>query len=88
MIDMRVTENNRVDLINRNRERVVIRFLVLAATLNEATLEQDDPVIDTNDILRPGDLLRRTFYLDLNQRLRKIALRKATLISSYEHPRQ
>ena len=40
MVDMGMTEDNGVDLINIDRQRISVAFLVFRAALNETALQQ------------------------------------------------
>ncbi len=41
MIDMRVTQNHRIDLVHRHRQRVSVRPLVAPTALDLPAFEQD-----------------------------------------------
>ena len=70
VIDVRVREHDRVDLVHRYRERAVLLVAGEAAPLEHPAVEQHGAAVDAEDVARPGDLARCTKELELHRDLR------------------
>jgi hypothetical protein len=58
MVDMRVTQNDRIYLLGRYRKRLAVASFVCAAALNQTTLKQHIMTIRANQVQRSGYLFR------------------------------
>jgi hypothetical protein len=67
MIQVRVGENDRVDIGGLERERLLIMALVLPAALEKSALDQDAMPVDVNEKARAGDLPGCSIELDTHK---------------------
>ena len=64
MIDMRVAQDDSVDVADRDRERIMILLLGLLPALDQSAFEQDSVPTRPNDVQRTRDVARRARKLD------------------------
>ena len=62
---MSMTENNRINLANRERKWIAVAFLVFRTALNQSAFEQDFVSAGIQQIKGPGNLARRAVKLQI-----------------------
>jgi len=70
MIDMRVTQDNCVDSLYIEREGFAIQFMLSAATLYKATVEQNTGIAGLHQMAGAGHSSSSTQALDMHQQPR------------------
>ena len=67
MIDVRVGENDRVEIFDREREGSILLRGFLALTLKHSAVESDGVAVDMQKVTGSGDFACRTYEGDLQQ---------------------
>lgn len=66
MIDMRMTEHDRINAADIERERIAVKLRLVTPALNQPAIEQNTKVACLDQMARSGNAFCRTQTLDMH----------------------